>query len=154
MAKHLIYHCYGSAHSSVVAAAIHLGRLPTNRLPTSSEVLGLSDFDRARSEEIGTLFYKGVDEYGTKVYTIGLGRHWECGVRAIRSMLKEHHVSDFHLVRALESITMLTKVGGALSRRYGMQAIGRPLAAWGIRRSYPRLLALVNGVKRELYRSV
>ncbi|PTM58665.1 DUF3189 family protein [Desmospora activa] len=151
MTKRLIYHCYGSAHSSVVAAAIHLGRLPTERLPTKEEVLHLPDFDRARSEEIGTLFFKGEDQRGTMVYTVGFGHHWEAGVRALRSMLEIHGAEGFHLVRALDSITWLTKVGGSLSRHYGWPAVGRPLAAWGIRRSYPKLLALVDGVKRDLY---
>lgn len=151
MTLHLIYHCYGSAHSSVVAAAIHLGRLPSDRLPSKEEVLRLPDFDRARSEEIGTLFFKGKDPYGTMVYTVGFGRYWECGVRAFRSMLEIHGCRQFHLVRALDSITLLTKVGGSLSRHYGWPAVGRPLAAWGIRRSYPQLLSLVTRVKRDLY---
>ena len=32
----IIYYCYGSAHSSVVAAAIHLAKLPSRRLPSIS----------------------------------------------------------------------------------------------------------------------
>ncbi|MDR6224519.1 DUF3189 family protein [Desmospora profundinema] len=149
----LIYHCYGSAHSSVVAAAIHLGRLPSDRLPTLAEVRGLPDFDYARTEEIGTLYFKGKDEYGTDVYTMGFGFYWESGVRAVQSMLEIHDVHDFHFVRALDSITLLTKVGGSLSRHFGFPSVGRPLAAWGIRKSYPLLLELVDRVKRELYGS-
>ncbi|MGB3963216.1 MAG: DUF3189 family protein, partial [Tepidanaerobacteraceae bacterium] len=33
----IFYCCYGSAHSSVVAASIHLGLLPSDRVPTSRE---------------------------------------------------------------------------------------------------------------------
>jgi hypothetical protein len=29
----IIYHCYGGTHSSVIAAAIHLGLLPEDRVP-------------------------------------------------------------------------------------------------------------------------
>ncbi|GGE11230.1 hypothetical protein GCM10011571_10680 [Marinithermofilum abyssi] len=148
----IIYQCYGSAHSSVIAAAIHLGKLPAHRIPSRQEILSLADFDQATNDTLGTLFYKGQDEFGNTVYTIGLGRDWKTGRRAIESIVYYLPISSGHvrLVHALNCITLLTKVGGALSRRYGWTAVGRPLAAWGIQQSYPRLLALVEGVKREL----
>ncbi|OYD09730.1 DUF3189 family protein [Paludifilum halophilum] len=148
---HIIYQCYGSAHSSIIAAAIHLNRLPSNRAPTMEEILSLPDFDQARDDAMGILFYKGDDERGNSVYTIGLGRNWREGQRVIRSLwqLLGRNEEECRLVHALDRITLLTKVGGALSRRYGIPSLGRPLAAWGIRRSYPRLLTLVEQVKND-----
>ncbi|PTX64978.1 uncharacterized protein DUF3189 [Melghirimyces profundicolus] len=146
---HIIYQCYGSAHSSVIAAAIHLGKLPSDRLPSVKEVLELPDFDWAEDRTIGTLFYKGRDENGHAVYTLGLGREWRAALRCIRSMLEilGEDPLQYRLVHALDCITLTTKVGGALSRRYGLCFLGRPLAAWGIRKSYPRLLELVCSIK-------
>ena len=64
---HVIYYCYGSAHSSVISAAIHLGRLPSDRVPTQEEMMRLTDFDRTESWQIGTLFFKGHDEFDNPV---------------------------------------------------------------------------------------
>jgi len=64
---HVIYYCYGSAHSSVISAAIHLGRLPSDRAPTQEEMMRLTDFDRTESGQIGTLVFKGHDEFDNPV---------------------------------------------------------------------------------------
>ena len=35
----IIYSCYGGAHSSIIASAIHMGYLPTDRIPSVEEIL-------------------------------------------------------------------------------------------------------------------
>jgi len=149
----IIYHCYGSAHSSVIAAAIHLGRLPDSRVPGVREIMALPDFDRADDRHLGSLFYKGMDEKGFHVYTMGLGGQSAAALQTIKSILALAGADpeSFHFVGALRCITLMTKVGGALSRRYGIRIIGRPIAAWGITRSYPTLVDLVKQVKRQLH---
>lgn len=147
----IFYYCYGSAHSSVVAAAIHLGRLPSRRLPTISEICSLPDFDRTSEQMLGMIHYKGKDEWGNRVYTVGLGSKPDVACRTLQSMI---HLlgdpEDFRFYNALHCLKLSGKVGGALSRRYGLRSIGRPLAAWGIRRSYFLLVALVEAVKMEV----
>ena len=49
----VIYSCYGGAHSSPVAAAIHLGKLPEERVPDAEALLQLPRFDRVDSEKHG-----------------------------------------------------------------------------------------------------
>lgn len=139
----------------MIAAAIHLGHLPSHRLPTVGEVMALPDFDRSLSSYIGTLFYKGRDERGIAVHTLGMGPEWRAGTEAVRSFLEINGVApdSIHLVHALDRITFGTKLGGALSRRYGFRRSGRYLAAAGIRRSYPLLLKLVEEVKKDLHRT-
>lgn len=147
----IFYYCYGSAHSSVIAAAIHLGKLPANRLPTISEICGLPDFDRSSEHQLGMIHYKGKDEWGNRVYTVGLGSNPPMACRTLQSMV--HLLGDpkeFRFYNALQCLKLTGKIGGALSRRYGLRCIGRPLAAWGVRRSYPLLVALVETVKEEL----
>jgi xylulokinase len=43
----IIYHCYGGSHSSVLAAAIHTGRLNPERLPTGEELMALPYFTQS-----------------------------------------------------------------------------------------------------------
>jgi len=97
------------------------------------------------------IHYKGKDEWGNRVYTMGLGSNPEVACRAIQSMI---HLlgepDDFRFYNALQCLKLTGKIGGALSRRYGMRCIGRPLAAWGVKRSYFLLAALVERVKEEV----
>jgi hypothetical protein len=148
----IIYYCYGSAHSSVVAAAIHLGRLPSRRIPTVSEICGLPDFDRSTDQYLGMIHYKGKDEWGNRVYTVGLGSRSTEASRALRSMIRISggDPGEFRFFNALQCLKFTAKVGGALSRRYGLRGLGRPLAAWGVRRSYPLLISLVERVHEEV----
>jgi Protein of unknown function (DUF3189) len=147
----IIYYCYGSAHSSVVAAAIHLGRLPSRRIPTISEICSLPDFDRSTDQFLGMIHYKGKDEWGNRVYTVGLGSRPNEACRTLQSMIRLlGDPEDFRFYNALHCLKMMGKVGGALSRRYGLRSIGRPLAAWGVQRSYSLLVDLVEAVKMEV----
>ena len=57
----IIYSCYGGAHSSVVASAIHLGYLPMNRIPTEDEILSIPYYDQSPKELRGTPIYIGTD---------------------------------------------------------------------------------------------
>ncbi|MGI6126443.1 MAG: DUF3189 family protein [Planifilum sp.] len=147
----IFYYCYGSAHSSVVAAAIHLGKLPTRRVPTISEICSLPDFDRSSDQCLGMVYYKGKDEWGNPVYTVGLGSRPAVACRTLQSMIHlMGNPEDFRFYNALDCLKMMGKVGGAISRRYGFPTLGRPLAAWGVKRSYSLLVALVERVKREV----
>lgn len=148
---HVIYYCYGSAHSSVVSAAIHLGRLPSDRIPTQEEILGLADYDQVETWQIGTLFFKGHDEWDNPVYTLGLGPDRPVARRALMTFLHQLglNTDQLYLNEALPHINRYARIGGALSRRYGFVRVGRPLSAYGIRKNYGELVKFVREVKRE-----
>ena len=42
----IIYHCYGGSHSSVIAAALHLGLLAKDRIPNETELMAIPYFDK------------------------------------------------------------------------------------------------------------
>lgn len=66
---HIIYHCVGGAHSSVIASAIHLGMLPETRVATNSEILSIPYYDNITREHYGRIIHRGTDEYGNNIYT-------------------------------------------------------------------------------------
>ncbi|WP_134705066.1 DUF3189 family protein [Ammoniphilus sp. YIM 78166] len=148
----IVYCCYGSAHSSIIAAHVHLGFLPMDRIPSKAELLSLYDFDRTEGYFIGSLFYKGVDEWGNRVYTMGLGREMDLVRESFLSMLERNggHREQYRFFLALPHINRVAKIGGALSRRYGWVGIGRPLAVIGIRQSYPGMVRFVKDCKRQI----
>ena len=68
----VIYHCYGRAHSSVVAAHLHLGNLPMAGPVSIEQLIGLAEFDRADPSQWGIPYLMGRDERGNEVYILGL----------------------------------------------------------------------------------
>lgn len=143
----IIYHCYGSAHSSIIAAAIHLGHLPIDRTPEVDEIISLPDFDVSRNDSLGHLYYKGRDEHGNEVYTIGMGPEMTLVKQSILDMIElcgHEDRKEFLFAEALPHINRLAKTGGALSRRYGWVKIGRFMAAKGICQSYNGLTQFVK----------
>lgn len=147
-----MYHCYGSAHSSVTAAALHLGLLPRDRRPSEAELLAVPRFDRTLTRELGRPFFVGRDPQGREVYALGRGPAARYVVNCVESLLVIDGRSPVAVVmiNALPSISLVTTIGGILSRGLGLVWPGRPLALWGIRRCYSRFVRLVAETERLL----
>jgi len=147
----VFYCCYGSAHTSVVAASIHIGLLPHNRVPHPRELEILPHYDKTESFEVGTPFFMGIDEYGAEVYILGMINQRELIKKAVRSFLKHSGIDDKDVLieDALKNVNIMTKIGGFISRRLGLVKIGRPLTIWGIQRGYADFTEFVYGVKAK-----
>ena len=147
----IFYCCYGSAHSSVVAASIHLGLLPMSRIPTAREFKLLPHYDKTESFEIGTPFYMGKDEYNSDVFILGMASQRKLIKKAILSFLAHLGLDaqDLMIIDTLKSVNLITKIGGFTSRRLGLVRIGRPLTIIGIKQKYREFIKLVNDVKRR-----
>lgn len=148
----VVYHCYGSAHSSVTAAAIHLRMLPRHRLPTVAELLAAPRFDRTVSRELGTPFFVGRDDAGRDVYALGRGSAGRLVVNCVESLceLVSAEPAAVVMINALPEASLMTTIGGTLSRGLGLVWPGRPLAVWGVRHCYRRLVRLVEETERLL----
>lgn len=149
----IIYHCYGSAHSSVVCAAIHMGLLPNDRKPSGKELMQLSRFDKTTSEQIGTIFFMGHDVYDNEVYILGMASAKKVVKNTIYSLLEMYDIDreDIILIDTLKHVNVITRIGGLLSRRFGLISIGRPLVILGVRKNYVDYVNLVKSVKERLY---
>ncbi|MBP2071319.1 DUF3189 family protein [Thermoanaerobacterium butyriciformans] len=146
------YICYGSAHSSIVAASIHVGLLPNDRIPTFDEILSLPHYDLTEGNQIGIPFYMGIDEYDNDVYAIGAKSGRKIMMKAVRSFLKESGIgeNEILLIDTLPAIGLLTKLGGMTSRRFKIISVGRPFTVYGIIKKYNNFLDIVNKVKSRL----
>ncbi|MDI3256228.1 MAG: DUF3189 family protein [Kyrpidia sp.] len=144
----VVYYCYGSAHSSIVCAAIHLGRLKEER-PSARDIIRLADFDATDTWSIGTLFFKGVDDLGYPVYTLGLGPRRHRALQSVASLLTVPGFggSPILFAEALPQIGWLARLGGAMSRRYGQVSFGRSLSARAIARHCADLRRFVRTVR-------
>lgn len=148
-----IYNCYGGTHSSSLASAVHLKKLPLDRVPTRREILDTDYFNRLTYKDMGRIIYRGTDDGGNKVYSVGRGTskvllpclknlinllHSECG-------LKEKII----LANMTPTVTFPMTVGGFLSRGLGIDFIGVPLLLLGVQKAYQEVLRAVNYTKES-----
>lgn len=148
----IIYNCYGGTHSSILTSAVHLGFLPSDRVPTKEEILNLKYFNRLRYQDMGRLIFHGVDESGNKVYTIGRGTS-RALIPAMRNLALELH-KEFHLeepyifVNTSGTVPIEMTFGGFFSRGLKIDYIGVPLLALGARHTYKNIVALAQKTKK------
>lgn len=144
--------CFGRAHSSVVASAIHLGHLDPQRTPTVQELINLPLFDISEANDLGIPKFIGCDTEGCEIYIVGLNGCRVQGQSAIESLAAILAVPsrEVLIVETLGAIGWLAKLGGFLSRQLHFVIVGRPIVAQGIIRSYDLLCELVESVKKEL----
>lgn len=149
---HVVYSCYGGAHSSRTAAAIHLGRLPVDRVPGAREILAVPGFDRVENDRLGIAELAGVDDAGHRVYVLGRGPRPGIVERAFQSGFRAGGGDPDQLlfVNTLSTVNLLMRVGGFLSRRLGWVRLGRPLVVLGTRRAYPAIVRLVQETRALL----
>ncbi len=148
----IIYHCFGGSHSSVTAAALHLGLIPETRLPKAGELKQIPYFDRQLVEDHGDFKYMGADSEGNEVYIVGkrnLGPMFEPLIRGLARVFSIPQ-DDLLIVDTMSCVNWLMVVGGILSRRLGIVCVGRPIVIFGTRQSHANFVKLVDQVKTTI----
>jgi hypothetical protein len=118
---------------------------------TTEEILALPLFDQAQEEDFAIPRWMGRDELDNDVYIIGFGMFSKVCDRTMEDLFRIGGCAENNLlINALPAIGISARIGGGLSRGWGWVKIGRPLVAWGIRRSLQSLRDLVSNVKEVL----
>lgn len=142
----IIYHCYGGAHSSVAAAAIHLGLLPLPK-PSREAIRAIPFFDQHTHLDQGRLFFYGTDARGNEVFVLGRAGAAAILERTIRFAFKlAGEGEEILFVNTIPAVNVWMRVGGFLSRRLGWVGVGRPLVTLGTELAVPKLASLVKQV--------
>ena len=146
----IIYDDYGGAHSTQVAAAIHLGKLPGDRVASAAELMALPLFDRTTNKYHGCLVFMGKDEHDNEVYVLGRGSGNKNIERAIASGLTltgDNQVS-LRFFDTLTCVNLWMRIGGFFSRALDWVWLGRPLVIYGTQRAFPALHKVVAKAKQ------
>lgn len=148
----IIYNCYGGTHSSVLTSAVHLGLLPSDRVPSKEEILNLKYFNKLTYKDMGRLIFHGIDECGNKVYTIGRGTS-RALIPAMRNLTFELHTlydvnECFAFVNTSGTVPFQMTMGGFFSRGLKIDIIGVPLLTLGARYTYKNIVALAQKTKQ------
>lgn len=147
----IIYNCYGGTHSSILASAVHLKRLPIDRIPTKQEILDIEFFNRLTYKDMGRLIYHGTDEEGNQVYTVGRGTS-RALIPAMRNLAialcRDKGINErFAFINCSATVPPLMTMGGFFSRALHMDFIGVPLLTAGARQTYNNITKLVEKSK-------
>lgn len=147
----IIYHCFGGTHSSVTAAAAHLGLLPRDRTPRPEELLSLPFFDTRESNDHGRITRMGVDEAGNEVYFVGQRGKPYILENIIHGLARNFNIppDSYRLVNVMHKVNVSMRIGGVMSRRFRLIGTGRPLVTLGTVWAYPEILNLVRNVLAE-----
>jgi len=147
-----IYNDYGGTHTTSLAAAYHLNKLPLNRKLTKDEILGTQYFNKLQTSDMGKLIFHGVDDEGNPVYTVGRGSS-----KAVIPSLKDMYAilqDRFHFTESIvfsntsHSVPLAMTIGGLLSRRLRIHFLGVPLLVLGAKQCCLDIRRLVSYTKQ------
>lgn len=141
----IIYHCFGGSHSSVTAAALHLGMLNKGKLPTRQDLMALPYYDKTDDADFGSIHYMGTDDMGNEVFVMGkksLGNRFSEVLMGVAEILAKDQ--ELMVINCINHVNWEMKIGGFTSRRMRLAALGRPVVAWGTRRAFAQLVNLVE----------
>lgn len=144
----VIYHCYGGAHSSVIAAALHLKLIEKHRLPSIEEMMAIPYYDKTDNGDFGSIRFMGIDESGNEVYVLGKKSMGDRYTQILVGVAEILGVGDQIIATdCLNRVNMSMKLGGFLSRRVGLVFPGRPVLLRGTRKAFMTLVNLVETVR-------
>jgi hypothetical protein len=150
----IIYHCFGGSHSSVTAAALHLGLIDKHRPPTMDELMSLPYFDKTTENDFGSIRFMGIDEYGNEVYVLGKKSMSERLTHILNGLAQILGVEDQVLVvNAMDRVNISMKLGGFTSRRIGLPSVGRPVVSRGTIKAFFQLVNLVEITRLKALRT-
>ena len=148
-----IYNCYGGTHTSSLASEIHLKRLPDDRRPTDDEILNAKYFNKLGYQDMRKLIFRGVDEEGNKVFTLGRGMAKTLipfAENFINLMHSEYGFAEkFVLSNMSPTVPPFMTMGGFFSRGLGIDFLGVPLLVVGAKQAYDRIVKIVNRTREQ-----
>jgi hypothetical protein len=147
-----IYNDYGGTHTTSLAAAYHLKKLPqSERKLTRDEILNVQYFNKLTKEDFGKLIFHGKDVEGNPVYTIGRKRN-KYVVPALKelSLLLQgmfHFDEKIIFSNTSPTVPFAMSMGGFFSRGLKIDIIGVPLLVIGAKQCCDNIYRLVENTK-------
>lgn len=147
----IIYLCPTGLHTALVAAGLHLGRLPAEKAPAGDEIIGLSREYHRPGHKLGKPVFVGRDEAGHDVFTIGVASEHVMLKKAVVDLLERVYGinrHDFQVVDVALLANRWVRLGNFLSTRMKLYRAGDRLCAYGIRKRYKDIWSIVEEVKK------
>lgn len=142
----VVYHCFGGAHASPTAAAIHLGIIDRTKPLKWHDFQKIPYFDITTNLEHGRLIKVGDDYLGNTVYIMGRRNAAKVAINLLREFtrLTGGNPEDYYFVDCVQLYNPFMVTGGFTSRSLGLVSFGRPVVTFGTRLAFPVLVTIVN----------
>jgi hypothetical protein len=144
----VVFYDYGGSHTSIVAANLLTGHLKED-LPSGHELMALPLFDKTIPRDFAVFHFNSEDNLGNRVYTLGTKSGTYGYALAALTKLMDAEERFIH-VGTMPCLNNILRIGGFLSRSLNLPFLGRPLVIIGLRKAYPKLLALVKHLQGKL----
>ncbi|MEH7238685.1 DUF3189 family protein [Bacillus sp. JJ1562] len=147
-----IYNDYAGTHSTALAAAYHLNKLPTDRELTKEEILNIDYFNKLTKKDFGKIIFHGIDEDGNPVYSLGRKRSKLVvpALKQLSTILQERYKQKEKIIFSNTSPTvpLAMTMGGFFSRGIHIDFIGVPLLVIGAKQACDTIQHLVEHTKQ------
>ncbi|NBJ71373.1 MULTISPECIES: DUF3189 family protein [Clostridia] len=148
-----IYNDYGGTHTTSLAAAYHLRKLPSNKKLTKEDILNVDYFNKLTKNDFGKLIFHGIDEEGNPVYTVGRKNN-KLVVPALKNLFlllqSRYNFNEKIIVsNTSPTVPIAMSIGGFLSRGLKIDFIGVPLLIIGSKQCCNRINQLVEHTKEH-----
>ncbi len=146
------YYCNRQLFPAMIAAYIHLQKLPKERIPTIREISKMSD-DRLISGDYGVPCFIGENK-NSQIYVIRFDADISLALQTIENILSQRGInfSQWIFLGVLEPKSIdniIIRMGERLSQKRSTSPLGKYLAAIGIRKNYRKILEMVNLSKEQ-----
>ena len=146
-----IYNCYGGTHTSSLASAIHLNKLPLDRVPTKEEILSTAYFNKLNYQDMRRIIFRGIDDEGNKVYSLGRGIYKDlviCLEQLAKILCEGNEIKQRIIFSNMSpTVPVMMTMGGFLSRAMKIDCFGVPLLVAGAKRTYWNIVEVVKHTK-------
>lgn len=148
----VIYHGHAGAVSAAVAAAIHSGLLPEDRVPPAREILAVPEVWAVASGTAGRLVWLGRDGQGHDIHFLGHRARFDVLERVVREVGARLGVdtSDILYVDTVPAVGWAARSLGAAVGFLGIGRLALPALVALTRAAYPRLAKLVRQTRARL----
>ncbi len=147
----VIYYSYWGTYAAFVAASIHTGLYPADRLPPEQLLSRQWEICRKYGSQFGNLLYIGLDEDMKEVYCLGCKGKYGLAVRAIENFNRIFGIDEpVHFISTRHCEGMIPFYVEKL-RRFSVsdRYVPKLLNRW-IARRYDKCLMLAQRAKQSL----
>jgi hypothetical protein len=145
------YYSNQQVFMAIIAAYIHLKKLPQNRIPSMEEILMIPEFDQLSSGDFGVPYFIG-EISNCQIYVISFNFKISIALQTIKNILFQRGVDFskwhfFDVSKNKNTHNMFIWVGELLSRKSIIRPLGKYIIGIGIQKSYRQIIEMVNLAK-------
>jgi hypothetical protein len=144
----IIYSCYWGSYLAVVAASLHLGYISVDGY-NENDILALHLYNKIKDNQLGELFFIGMDDKGREIYIIGSKNSGKILKKTLKGIAEIYGFKKDTVlfIDTNPYYNNLTLLGILMIRWLGFTKVGMRLVLRGIGNNHDKLREVVKSVR-------